>query len=95
MQADLINKIKEAKFFGTLANEVESHKVEQLPICMRFVDKSNNISKEFLEFGRYEQLGGKVIATEIIRVLEKSKLDIKNWDWQRYDDAKNMSFEAQ
>ena len=78
LQADLINEIKEAKFFSKLADEVESHKVEQLPICIRFVDKNNNIREEFLEFGRCEQLSGKVIANEIIRVLEKSNLDIKN-----------------
>ena len=85
MQADLINKIKEAKFFSKLADEVESHKVEQLPICIWFVDKNNNIRDKFLEFGRCEQLSGKVIANEIIRVLEKSNLDIKNC---------NMSSEA-
>ena len=46
LQADLINEIKEAKFFSKLADEVESHKVEQLPICIRFVDKNNNIRDE-------------------------------------------------
>ena len=78
LQTDLINKIIEAKIFSKIADEVESHKVEQLPICIRFVDKNNNIREEFLEFGRCEQLSGKVIANEIIRVLEKSNLDIKN-----------------
>ena len=94
LQTDLINKIIEAKFFSKIADEVESHKVEQLPICIRFVDKNNNIREEFLEFGRCEQLSGKVIANEITRVLEKSNLDIKNCRGQGYDGASNMSSEA-
>ena len=90
LQTDLINEIKEVKFFSILADEVGSHKVEQLPVCIRFVDKNNNIRREFLEFGRCEQLTGKVIATEIIRVLEKSNLDKKNFRGQGYDSASNM-----
>ena len=74
-----------------LADEVESHKVEQLAVCIRFVDKNNNICEDFLELGRCEQLSGKVIATEIIRVLDKSNLDIKNCRGQGYDGASNMS----
>ena len=53
LQADLINEMKEAKFFSILADEVESHKVEQLSIYIRFVDKNNNNREEFLEFCRY------------------------------------------
>ena len=94
LQADFINEIKEAKFFSILAVEVESHKVEQLPICIRFVDKNNNIREEFLEFGRCEQLSGKVIANKIIRVLGKSNLDIKNCRGQGYEGVSNMSSEA-
>ena len=56
MQADLINEIKEAKIFSILSDEVESHKVEELPFYIRFVYKNNNIRKEFLEPGRCEQL---------------------------------------
>ena len=41
------------------------------------MDKNNDICKEFLEFGRCEQLSGKVTANEIIQVLEKSNLNIK------------------
>ena len=53
-----------------------------------------DIRKEFLEFGRCEQPSDEVIATEIIRVLETSNLDIKNCRGQGYDGASNMSSEA-
>ena len=69
-------------------------KFEQLPICIRFVDENNNIREELLEFGRCQQLSGKVIATEIIKVLEKSNLFIKSCCGQGYDGASNMSSEA-
>ena len=94
LQADLTNEIKEAKLFSILADEVESHKVEQLPISIRLMDKSNNIHEEFLELGRCVQLSGTVIATEIIWVLEKSNFEIKNCCGQVYDDASNMLSEA-
>ena len=80
---DFINEIKEVKFFSRLAHKVESHEVEQLPICIRFVDKNNNIYEEFLELGRCEQLSGKVITTDIIRVIEISNLDAKKLPWTR------------
>ena len=74
LQTEFINEIKEAKFFSIPVDEVGSHKVEQLPICIRFVDKNYNIPNRILEFGRCEQLTDKVIGTEIIRVLEKLNL---------------------
>ena len=79
----MINEIKEVKFFSRLADKIESHEVEQLPICIRFVDKNNNIYEEFLEFGRCEQLSGNVITTDIIWVLEISNLDTKKLPWTR------------
>ena len=48
LQRDLIEEVKKAKFFIILAHEVESHFAEQVPICVRLVDKSNDICKEFL-----------------------------------------------
>ena len=65
LQADLLNEIKETKFFSILADDVESHKIEQLQICIRFVDKNNNIRKKFSEFGRCEQLSGKLLQPRL------------------------------
>ena len=58
------------------------------------MDKNNDICKEFLEFGRCEQLSGKVTANEIIQVLEKSNLNIKTCRGQGYDGVSKMSSEA-
>ena len=84
MQAKLIKEIKDAKFFSILADEVENHHVEQLPICIRFVDANSSIREEFLEFGRCKRLNGEAIAKEILRVLKKAGLDISNGRGQGY-----------
>ena len=94
LQAKLIKEIKDAKFFSILADEVENHHVEQLPICIRFVDANSSIREEFLEFGRCKRLNREAIAKEILRVLKKAGLDISNCRGQGYDGAANMSSEA-
>ena len=58
LQKGLIDEVRNAKFYTILTDELESHHVEQLPICVRFVDKSNDIRKEFLKFGRCTQVNG-------------------------------------
>ena len=94
MHAKPIKEIKDAKFFSILADEVGNHHVEQLPICIRFVDAKSSIREEFLEFGRCKRLNGEVIAKEIRRILKKAGLDISNCHGQGYDSAANMSSEA-
>ena len=43
LQKGLVEEVKEAKFLSLMADEVESHHTEQLPICLRFVDNNCNI----------------------------------------------------
>ena len=74
LQSDLIDEVK--KFFSILANEVRSHHVEQLLICVRFVDKSDSISEQFLEFGRCAHVNDKTKSNEILRIIKKAYLDI-------------------
>ena len=66
IQIDLIDEIMKTKSFTILVDEIETHYVEQLPICMRFADKSNAIRKEFLEFGRCTQVNGEEIPNKIL-----------------------------
>ena len=91
LQRDLIDEVKKAKFFSILAGEVESHHDEQLLICVRFVDKSNDKSEEFLEIGRCTQINGEAISTEILRIIKKADLYIMNCCSQGYQRVSNMS----
>ena len=94
LQKDLIDEIKTAKFFTIVADEVEIDHVEQLPLRIRFVDDKKNIREEFLEFGKYTRVTGEAIANQIIHIIEKAGLDIKDCRGQGYDGANNMSSEA-
>ena len=94
VQENLVKEINRARFFLILADEVESHHVEQLPLRIRFVDDDNNIREEFLEFGQCKRIDGKSITEEILYILKKVGLDVSNCRDQVYDGAANMSSAA-
>ena len=94
LQANLVKEINRARLFSILADQVESQHVEQLPLCIRFVDDDDNIREEFLECGQCKRIDGKSIAEEILYVLKKVGLDVNNCRGQGYDGAANMSSEA-
>ena len=77
-----------------MADEVESHHTEQLPICVRFVDKECNIREKSPEFGKCVQTNGESIFKELMRNIEKAGLDIELCRGQGYDGASNMSSET-
>ena len=93
LQKQLIDEVKEAKFFSIMTDEVESHRTEQLPVCVRLVVNECNIREEFLEFGKYVQTNGESIFKELMRIIEKAGLDTELCRGQGYDGASNMSSE--
>ena len=94
LQANLVKEINCARFFLILVDEVESHHVKQLPLCIKFVDDDSNIREEFLEFGQCKRIDGKSIAEEILYILKKVGLDVNNCRGQGYDGAANVSSEV-
>ena len=68
LQANLVKEINRARLFSILADKTESHHVEQLLLCIRFVDDDNNIREEFLEFGQCKRIDRKSIAEEILYI---------------------------
>ena len=86
LQKDLIEEIKVAKFFSILADEVESHHAEQLPLLLRLVDEKKDIREELLEFGKCIRVNGEEMHT----ILGKACLEIKNCRGQGYDEASNI-----
>ena len=68
LQKYLIDEVKTAKFFTILADEVENHHIEQLPLCIRFVDGKKNICEVFLEFGKSTWVTGEAIAYQIMHI---------------------------
>ena len=68
LQKYLIYKVKTAKFFTILANEVEYHHVDQLPLCIKFADDKKNICEVFLEFRKSTWVTGEAIAYQTIHI---------------------------
>ena len=51
MTQDIINKVKQAKFFSVLCDEaLDSSNKEQLPFCLRYVDENGDVSEDFLKY---------------------------------------------
>lgn len=69
-------EVKETKFFYLIADKVESHHSEQLPICLQFVDKECNIREEFVQFGKCEQTNDEFVLKDIRRIIEKTILTL-------------------
>ena len=90
LQANLAKEINRARFFSILADEVESHHVEQLSLCIRFVDGDNNVGEEFLEFEQRKRIDRKSIAEEILYILKKVGLDVNNFQGKEYDGTANV-----
>ena len=93
IQKALVQEIQESDFFAVMADEVSSHNTEQMPICIRFVDKNHDIREEFLQFVQLKSLTGKGIGQEIVKSMEQLGLDIGLCRGQGYDGASNMSSE--
>lgn len=91
IQHQLLCEIREAKFYAVLADEVSCHNVEQMPLCIRFVDKNCNIREEFLEFVPLKRVTGIFIGEAILRKLEEWQLSADDMRGQGYDGAKSMS----
>lgn len=86
IQQSILDEIREAGFYAIMADEVTCHNKEQLPVCIRFMDKFDNIREEFLEFIYLPGMNRATIAN-----LNKWNLPIRQIHGQTYDGAKNMS----
>ena len=47
IQKSLVEEIQETKYFTILADEAASHNQEQIALCIRFVDKNQDIRRVF------------------------------------------------
>uniref|UniRef100_A0A3B1KIQ4 DUF4371 domain-containing protein n=1 Tax=Astyanax mexicanus TaxID=7994 RepID=A0A3B1KIQ4_ASTMX len=81
IQAKIVEEVRHAQMYTVLADEVTSHNVELMPMCVRFVDKDLNIREELLEISRSKD------------VLSHLSIEIADCRGQGYDGASNMSSE--
>lgn len=84
----VLSEVKKAKYFSVLADEVSSHNVEHLPICLRFVDDVGDIRETLIlsNLRKFEQHA-------IMQSLEGFGLSLSELRGQGYDGASTMSGE--
>ena len=93
LQAGIVRDIKDSLFFSVLADEVASHNVEHLALCLRFVDQSCDIREEFVAFVKLQRVRASDISSAILGCLDKIGLPISGLRGQGYDGASAMSGE--
>jgi len=84
-------KLKKAWHFSVMADEVSSHNIEDLALCLRYVDESNEIQEKFVEFIKLPRVRAMDIATAITAAIEDLGLSLTNLRSQGHDGASNMS----
>ena len=85
----LINEIKESKFYSIIADEAKdsSHK-EQMSLVLRFVDSNYNIREEFIAFLNCKWgLSGAQLAKLLLESLNELTLSLEDCRGQGYDGA--------
>ena len=91
IRSDIVNEVKEAKFYSVIADEVvDVANKEQLSISLRYVFK-NEVKEVFLNFVEVDRITGKVLAESILQCLSSLSLSIPDLRGQCYDGASNMA----
>ena len=90
IQKKLIDEIIEAGMHSVSADEVTASNDEILSICIRYVNKENEICEVFMEFIDLERITGECIGKAILKFYSDIGLDITECRGQCYDGAANM-----
>ena len=89
-------KLDMPSFFSVTADEsTDVSTLEQMSICLRFVDESHphqpEVREEFIGFVQLEKTDADSISKSILEFLENCNLDISNFRGQGYDGASVMA----
>ena len=88
---NIISEVKDDNFYFVLADEVTSHNVEHLPICVQFVDRDFNIKEELVALLKLARVRAVDIADAISETLTNLGLSLNGLRGQGYDGASTMS----
>ena len=89
MCSRIIDSVQASCYFSILCDKVTD--VSGMSLVLHFVDQSNSIREEFVDFVQVERITGKVLASSIFNKIESYGLDIRNCRGQGYNGASNMS----
>ena len=65
----IVDDVNSSPFYSILADEVTSHNVEHLAICIRLLDSKQDIKKKFLAFLPLQRIIGAAISEAILQFL--------------------------
>ena len=80
----------EAGVHSISADEVPTWNDEILSICLRYVNKDNEICEVFIEFVELERITGEAIGNAIIKFYNDIGAEIAECQGQGYDSTANM-----
>ena len=86
-----IADVNSSPFYSILADEVTSHNIEHLAICIRFVDSKQDIKEEFPAFLSLQQITRAEISEAILQFLTDNNIPTSNMHGQGYNGASNRS----
>ena len=86
----IIDDVNSSPFYSILADEVTSHNVEHLAICIWFLNSKQIIKEEFLAFMPLQRITGAAISEAILKFLTENNIPTSNMHGQGYDGASNM-----
>ena len=90
IQATLLDGVKKAGMHSISADEVTSSNVEILSICVRYLDRFQNICGELIGFLNLERITGENIEEAILKFYHELGLDVKECKGQCDNGAANM-----
>uniref|UniRef100_A0A1X7T3R3 DUF4371 domain-containing protein n=1 Tax=Amphimedon queenslandica TaxID=400682 RepID=A0A1X7T3R3_AMPQE len=67
-----------AQFYSVFADEVSSHNIKHLPICICFVDNENCIREEFVSFIKLQRVRAIDVANAIVTCIQNLGLSLSD-----------------
>jgi hypothetical protein len=74
----ILSKARSAKWFSIMADEcTDVANLEQMAVCIRFVDANNIVNEEFIGFIPLDKVAAASINTALLKKMEVCKLDLR------------------
>ena len=92
VRAHIIDKIKAANYYSIIVDStLDVSHVDQLTFVIRYVLPSGDIKESFVGFIPIEEHTSSYLEQQVLQILAKLGVDIKNCRGQSFDNASNMS----
>ena len=88
----ILGEIRSAGWYSVMADEcTDVATIEQMSVCIRFVDDKPEVCEEFLGFVRLDGTNAESISTSLLSFLNGCNLDLSTLRSQGYDGASVMA----